>query len=98
MFQKLLCLLLIVSVLFFAGCAAHVHQVGSGPSMRPDIERARQWYILYGIVPLNLVNTKQMAAGAANYRITTYYGPVDALMSAILAPVTISARNVLVEK
>ena len=97
MFRKMLCVLLIVSVFFFMGCAAHVHKVGAGPQTY-DVSRARQWYILYGVVPLNHVDTHAMAAGATNYRITTFHSPVDWMMSVVLSWATITARTVLVEK
>lgn len=98
MIRTSLCILLVVSVLFFTGCAAHVHKVGAGPQGPYDVTRARQWYILYGFVPLNHINSQDMAAGAKNYRIITYAGPIDVLWSAVLAPVTISSRSVIVEK
>lgn len=97
MFRKTVCILLIVSVLFFTSCAAHVHRVGEG-SQRYDVSRARQWYVIWGVVPLNHVDSHAMAAGARNYRITTFYSPIDLLITTILVPLTITTRTVLVEK
>lgn len=38
--------LILLLALFFAGCTAHIHNVGSGPQSY-DSEELRQWYILW---------------------------------------------------
>ena len=97
MFRKFSAVLLIVAMLFVIGCAAHVHKVGKG-AQGNDITTARQWYILWGLVPINEVNTNIIAAGATDYEIVTAYTPIDAVISAVLYFVTINCRTVTVEK
>ena len=97
MFKKLSALFLIVAMLIVIGCASHVHKVGAG-AQGWDITTARQWYVLWGIVPINQVDTQAMAAGATNYHITTMYTPVDALISVVMNIVTINCRTVQVRK
>ena len=62
---------LISLILIFAmACSTHIHTIGTG-SKTGQSEKARQWYILWGMVPINNVNTNEMADGTANYEIST---------------------------
>ena len=97
MFRKFSVVFLIVAMLFMIGCAAHVHKVGQG-AQGNDITNARQWYVLWGLVPINTVDTNVMAAGAADYEITTALTPLDVIISAVLGQVTVYCRTVTVQK
>ena len=97
MFRKLSAALLVVAMLFVIGCAAHVHKVGKGAQSN-DITFERQWYILWGLVPINEVDTNVMAEGATDYEIVTAYTPIDAVISAVLYFATINCRTVSVQK
>ena len=92
---KIVTILLVV--LFFTGCTTHIHKIGSGPQTY-DIEELRQWYILWGLVPLNDVDTNEMAGDAKNYRIKTEVTPLDWLISIPASTVTITSRTVTVVK
>ena len=59
-----------LTIIVLMGCSAHVHTVGMGPQIG-EVESARQWYALYGTVPLNTVDTGAMANGADDYEIKT---------------------------
>ena len=39
--------------ILFVGCATHVHTVGAGPQTG-QVASARQWYILWGLIPTYL--------------------------------------------
>ncbi len=97
MFRKFSVVFLIVAMLFVIGCAAHVHKVGKG-AQGNDITMARQWYVLWGIVPINDVDTNAIAEGAADYEITTSVTPLDFVINAILGQVSINCRTVSVQK
>ena len=97
MFRKLSAAFLIVGMLFVIGCSTHVHQVGKG-SQGYDITEARQWYIVWGLVPINDVDTNAMAGGATDYDITTSYTPIDFIIGVVAGSVTISSRTVTVQK
>ena len=97
MFSKLSAVFLIAAMLFVIGCAAHVHTVGKG-AQGSDITEARQWYILWGLVPLNEADTNAMAGGATDYEIMTAITPIDFIIGAIAGSVTISSRTVSVRK
>ena len=57
--NKLIAITLIISMLFIS-CATHVHTVGYGPQAGTKVT-SRQYYLLYGLVPLNSVDTNEMA-------------------------------------
>ena len=97
MLRRLSTVLLIVAMVFVVGCAAHTHKVGHGPAFnRTAIER--QWYILYGLVPLHDVDTQAMAEGRRNYEITTQVTLVDFIYRVLFYPVTITCRTVTVTR
>ena len=60
MLRKFSAVVLILGVLLLIGCAAHVHKVGNG-AQGNDMMMARQWYVLFGLVPINEVDTNAMA-------------------------------------
>ena len=97
MFRKLSVVFLIVAMLFVIGCAAHVHKVGNG-AQGSDITEARQWYVLWGLVPINDVDTNTMAAGATDYEITTSITPVDFIINVVTGSITVNCRTVAVQK
>lgn len=97
MFTKISATLLIIAMLFVIGCAAHTHKVGKG-AQGYDITAARQWYVLWGLVPINDADTNAMAAGATDYEITTSITPVDFIINAIGSYITVNCRTVTVRK
>jgi len=90
-FAPLLVLALLV------GCTANVHVIGDGPKSGV-VTKQKQWYALFGLVPLNNVDSKVMAAGATDYQIKTVYNADDVLISIFTNYVTVSCRTVEVTK
>ncbi len=88
---------MIVSSLFLIGCSTHVHTVGTGPQTG-QVETARQWYILWGLMPLNTVDVGAMAGGAANYEIKTSSEAFDIIVGLPASQLTVSSRTVTVTK
>jgi Bor protein len=80
-----------------ASCTANLHTIGDGPKGN-EIIKARQWYVLWGIVPINQVDTKAMAAGAEDYQIKTVNNFDDGLITFFTSAVTVSCRTVQVTK
>ena len=97
MFNRLSATFLIIGMLFVIGCASHTHVVGNG-AQGIDTTEARQWYILWGMVPINDVDTNAMAGGATDYEITTQFNMIDIVINAVVANVSILSRTVTVEK
>ena len=98
--KKAVVMIMIVSSLFLIGCSTHVHTVGTGPQTGVS-NTARQFYLLYGLIPLNSVDTGAMAGGAANYEIQTQVGPMDVVInvaSAVAIAGIVSSRSVTVTK
>ena len=93
MFRKLSAVLLIVGILFVIGCAMHTHVVGKGAQIE-----SRQWYVLWGLVPINDVDTQVMAGEATDYEITTEVNLLDAILNTVLSEISIYCRTVTVRK
>ena len=97
MFTKVSVVLLIVGILFVIGCATHVHQVGKGALGNETVE-VRQWYVLWGLVPINNVDTNMMAGQTTDYEIMTAITPLDFIIGAFTGIVTVRSRTVTVRK
>jgi hypothetical protein len=88
---------MITIMLGFVACSTHTHIVGKGAQGTQQVEN-RQWYILFGLVPLNDVKTSDMAAGATDYTIQTQQCALDVIMNIFTMYVTVSSRTVTVTK
>ncbi len=95
--KRIVAILLVAVMLFLVGCSAHTHIVGNGAQGTEQVQ-ARQWYILFGIVPLNTVSSHDMAAGAQDYTIKTEQSPLDFIMNIFTGIITVSSRTVTVTK
>lgn len=80
-----------------ASCATHVHKIGNGGSGKTTVE-ARQWYILMGLIPLNDINSAEMAGSSKDYTITTQATFMDIVIGAFTGIVTINCRTVKIDK
>jgi hypothetical protein len=96
--KKIITVLLIVAFCFiFVGCYTMVHQVGKGAQGSTTATKT-QWYILWGLVPLNEVNSQALASGATDYTIQTQLSPMDFVMNIFTGMVTVYSRTVTVTK
>lgn len=84
-------------VVVMAGCAAHIHTVGGGPQGGTMLEE-RQWYVLWGLVPINKVDTQTMAAGATDYQIKTEQSALDVVINIFTGMISVYSRTVTVTK
>ena len=90
-------LLLNVIVIFVVSCSTHTHVVGDGSQTGKEISK-RQWYVAYGLAPLNDVDTNVLAGGATDYVITTQATFVDGVINIFTGQLTITCRTVTVTK
>ena len=97
MLRKCLAVVLILGVLFVIGCAAHVHKIGNG-AQGNEIKVARQWYVFFGLAPINEVDTNTMAGTATDYEIVTQQTVSDFILNLITGFVTVNSRKVIVRK
>lgn len=96
--KKIISLLaLTVIVCLLAGCTAHIHKVGQGAQGAEKTE-ARQWYVLWGLVPINEVNTSELAEGATDYTIKTEHSALDVIINIFTTYVSVVSRTVTVTK
>ena len=97
--MKKILVAVVVVVLCFSlmGCWTFQHQVGTGAQTGVKVEK-KQWFILFGLVPLNEIDSKTLAAGAENYTVQTQMSFVDVVISLITANITIYPQTVTVTK
>ncbi len=74
---------------------SHQHSVGLGATGTHE-SVARQYYALFGFIPVNEVDPQRMAADLTSYTIETKFGFVDMLWAPFLLPFTITTRTVVV--
>lgn len=95
--KKGLIILALIAGLFAVSCSSHTFVVGSGAHFG-QTTTTHQWYILYGLIPLNHVDTQAMAGNNPNYTITAETTPFDFIIGFPAAFITVSSRTVTVEK
>jgi hypothetical protein len=95
--RKVLSIVVLLSLLFMIGCTAHTHIVGNGAQGKGSSQQ-RQWYVLWGLVPINDVQTSQMAGGATDYTIKTEQSALDVIINIFTGLVTVYSRTVTVEE
>ena len=95
--KKLMLALVCGSVLLTPACYTLHHTVGKGAQGHSETEK-REWFILFGLIPLHEVDSKTLAGDATDYRVTTQWSFVDILLNIITGFVTISSRTITVER
>ena len=97
MIKKTISIILIFCMFSLVGCMTHVHKVGTGAQSNTSTSK-KQWYVLFGLIPLNTVETQQMAAGATDYEIKTQTTFVDIVIGIFTGIVSVYPRTVTVKK
>jgi len=91
--------LAMLGVLFLTGCSTLKHNVGAGAPDGDAVASKRQWYILWGLVPINKVDGGEMAKGAGltnNYTIKSQTSFLDCIINAVTGFATVSGQSVKV--
>jgi hypothetical protein len=88
---------ILLLVFLLSSCMTMTHIVGTGGSSGVSSEK-KQWYALWGLVPINEVDSKALAEGATNYTITTQSKFVDCVISAFTSAVSVNVQTVSVRK
>lgn len=87
-----------LAAMSMSSCVWHQHTVGLGPNAI-GTESARQFYILFGLLRLNEVDSQRMTHDLRSYRVTTSFSLVDFLLTPILLPLLgTTSRTVVVER
>jgi hypothetical protein len=84
-------------VLTLSGCFSLNHQVGRGAQGGSETSK-RQWYALWGLVPLGEIDSQRMAGGATDYTVESEQTLIDILLNLITGIVTINSQTVTVRK
>ncbi len=78
-------------------CYTFHHEVGDGGTGASE-ETERQWFILFGLVELNKVDSQAMAGGATDYTASTEWTPLDILINIFTGYITVYSRTYTVTK
>lgn len=97
--KKTLAALLAVLALTVAssGCYTMTHTVGRGAQGATE-RTHRNWYALWGLVPLNEEDSQNLTGGATDYTVETQWTPLDILINILTGWVTIYSRTITVTK
>ncbi len=87
----------VISTFLLSSCFTMKHTVGDGGQGLNSTEE-RQWFILFGLVPINEVDSKQMSGGATDYTVTTEATPVDVIIGMFTGMVSVQPMTVKVTK
>jgi hypothetical protein len=88
---------LAVIALPLTGCMYLKHNVNGGASGGTQISE-RQWYALFGLIPLGQVDSAKMASGATTYTVESQHTIIDFLINIVTGYVTIYSQTVTVTK
>lgn len=93
--RSLLTLLLAASLL--TGCFVHQHRVGNGAAGIDEVH-TREYYLFFGLMRINEVDTQRYAQDAVSYDVTTKFGFTDILITALLGPLSVTSRSITIER
>ncbi|MBL8842328.1 MAG: hypothetical protein JNL90_12460 [Planctomycetes bacterium] len=81
------------------GCFTFTHTVGRGPQgPTPQVTEETQWFALWGLVPLDPVDSAALTGPVRDYRVTTKFTLVDVVITAFSSFVTLYRQTIVVEK
>ena len=96
MIKNVLTVAVLAGAMLFSSCYTMTHTVGNGASGN-NVTTQKQWYVIGGLVPLMVEDSKEIAAGATDYTVETKQSFVDILINGItggiIAPQTITVTK-----
>lgn len=90
-------MLILAASFMMTGCFTQRHVIGDG-SQTGDVEEVREWYVLWGLVPINEVDTAELANGARDYEIKTEHNALDVIIGIFTSLITVFPRTVTVTR
>jgi hypothetical protein len=86
-------------LLLLPGCFSMQHTVGRGPQAAPPVAVDHErWFALFGLVAMDDFDSKALAGGSHDYRVTTEFTFTDACVSALTSLATFYRQTVVVER
>ena len=79
------------------GCYTMTHTVGKGAQGTEEVSK-RQWFALWGLVPLTDTDSQDLAGDASDYTATTEWTFLDIVINLFTQWVTITSREMTVTK
>ena len=75
-FRKVIIVISLGIIIMFSSCMATMHTVGTGGKGNCKEKgqydaKKKQWYLFWGALPLNKVDSKELAGGTQNYTVRT---------------------------
>lgn len=95
--RKVLILSVVVVCFLLTACYTTTHIVGKG-AQGNNVQIARQWYAVYGLAPLNNVDSKAMAGDAKDYTVVVQQTFIDGVINAFTSSFTVTCQSVKVTK
>lgn len=80
-----------------SSCYTLYHTVGEG-AKGSQVTTQRQWYVLWGLVPINNVDTKAMAGNTKDYTIKSEVTFIDYVITAFTSAISVVVQTVQVQK
>ena len=84
-------------LLLLPSCMTFRHKVHNGALGSVEVSQ-NKYFLLFGLIHLNKVDSRAMAAPQKSYVVTTEFTFTDLLVSALLSPLTIVRQTVTVKK
>ena len=89
--------LIAVFAIAMSSCYSLEHVVGDGARGNTSKEK-KQWYALWGMMPLNEVDSQNMSNGATDYTIKTSVTLGDFIVTAFTGVISVTRQTVKVIK
>ncbi len=96
-FKSLLLIAVFTLSLALSSCYTLNHTVGDG-ARGGQVTAQKQWYALWGLVPINNVDSKALAGGAENYTIKSEVTFIDYVITFFTSVVTVTVQTVEVQR
>ena len=94
---KIIILLLAISIFTLSCSYQHSHLIGKGPQTGASLSK-KQWYAVWGLVPMNEVDIEKLSGGAEDYEIHTRQRADDFFINLITGILGFTSRTVTVTK
>lgn len=97
--RKVTALTLVCALMFVTlGCYTQRVDVGAGaPSGAQRVEH-RQWFALWGLVPITQIEPEATIGDAQNYSIVSEFTPLDVIIGIFTGIVTVYPKTIIVEQ
>ena len=90
-------MLILAASFMMTGCFTQRHVIGDG-AQTGDVEEVRQWFVLWGLVPINKVDSAEIANGAYDYEIKTEHNALDVIIGIFTGVISVVPRTVTITR